>query len=349
MLSLLSTVKPAVNPKSAIEAQASVALTVTENKVTATASNGEIAIVAYSKRPSGTPGTAVVPPEPLMRYLSTHPKAEAARFTAGGGVLQVAVADLPPYTFRLLETSPPPIPDVDGEPLLVPWHLLEPGFVAVRSAVDPGTGLVQISRSDGHVSMTATDSYRLASVSAPVASGDDFRALVPASTIQTALRVGPTSVALDTRRRSIQFAGPDVRVVARTAVYPFPNVASVLATQPAPTVEVDVETLKLALVRLGSVVSSEPLIVQIRNSRLTLAATSRGIGSGRETLDVRSADVVDFRLRMDYRYLVEALDGHAEHLKLGWAGGAQPVFFTSDNLGGGRLTTVVMPVRGPED
>jgi DNA polymerase III sliding clamp (beta) subunit (PCNA family) len=139
----------------------------------------------------------------------------------GAGDLVISGDNSSAYRFRTVLGSFPQPPKIQGEVRDVDMRQLGAGLSLVRSAVDKSKRLVQLVSVDKSLSLTTTDSYRLAQTVLPGAGFGDFTGVVPLSMLEQ-LGSDTTSVVVDAGGRAIEFRSDRVIYTARLAVGSFP-------------------------------------------------------------------------------------------------------------------------------
>lgn len=286
-----------------------VLLEVVGGRFDATGTDGDLAITSSVTATSPQPGEILLPPRPLISYLTTLPAdADVTVQRLSTDELEVGMAGRTPYRFRpisasftrpsgaRLETRPV---DLDG---------LAGALRIIGHATSREHRGVQLVSGEQGLVLNATDNYRLASAQLPRAGFGAISAVVPLNVLELVARLELPSVAIDTKRTVIRFASPSTSVTAKLLAAPFPPTESLLAGRGNASIDLPVPELRAALRPLEAVAAERPLTVDITGDTITLSATNLEVGAGTEQVVCpRGSGAPSFRFGVSAVYLKDAI------------------------------------------
>lgn len=311
-------------------------------------SDGETTISAQVPVVDTEDGQALVLPGPLGKYLATLDAEAAVAVSVGAdghSDLEVTAAGCRPYTFRPISATFPMPAAIKSAPAGVDFARLLAALKSVRASTSKENPGVQLVSNGTTLHLYSTDSYRLSGAELPEAGFGDFTGQVSLGVLERIARQQIDRVSIDTRGRTLRFAGPEVVVSTRLLASPFPPVENVLANLPPHSVTLPTAELRRALARLGAVSGeATPLRCHVADDVMSISVENADIGTGAEevALPKPAASTLDFGVKLGY--LSDAVAAHdTTEVTFGWTLADQPLFVVSAEPF--PVTTVVMPVR----
>lgn len=304
----------------------SIALAAKGDEVVLMGSDGELTIRARVSATIREEGSCLVVPRPVLRYLAGFVEKECILEDEGAGDLVISGDNSSAYRFRTVLGSFPQPPKIQGEVRDVDMRQLGAGLSLVRSAVDKSKRLVQLVSVDKSLSLTTTDSYRLAQTVLPGAGFGDFTGVVPLSMLEQ-LGSDTTSVVVDAGGRAIEFRSDRVIYTARLAVGSFPAVESIINSRPERMVTLPVASMRKAVERLSSVSPNAPVWCTLDQRKLVLKVEEREVGSGEEALDIKGNVSPEMTFGLNLSYLGDALVGQGDEVDLYYSDPHSPFYF----------------------
>jgi DNA polymerase-3 subunit beta len=338
-INLCSKVVAAGRPSTLV--YSSIALAAKGDEVVLMGSDGELTVRVRIEAEVEEEGTCLVVPRPVLRYLAGFVEKKCLLEDAGAGDLVISGETSSAYRFRTVLGSFPQPPKIQGTARAVDMSQLGTGLSLVRTAVDKAKRLVQLVSTDKDLSLTTTDSYRLAQAVLPGAGFGEFTGVVPLSMLEQ-LGSDTTSVVIDASGRAIEFRSASVVYTARLAVGSFPAVDSILKARPERMVSIPAAEMRKAVERLSSVASSAPVWCTLGQRTLVLKVDEREVGSGEESLVIKGNVDPEMTFGLNLTYLDDALVGKADEVDLYYSDPRSPFYFCFEGDTGEASLTVAI-------
>lgn len=336
---------------SSLAAYTGVHLDVTGSTFTARGSDGDTTVASAMKVSDTENGFVLVPPKPLLRYLSKlNPDTRVLVCSDTATSLSVTAQGASAYKFVALAVPFPAFSLPRRDKVAVDLDGLADAVVVVRDCSAALSGgkekVVQLVSTPELVLLHATDRYRLARAKLSAGSGfGEFDGLVPLRVLELVAGADPTHVQVDTKSRQLIFHGEGVVVATRLAQDPFPTVESVLNQQAPYKVSLNRAAVCSALRRLAAVAApGSALRVAVAGDQVVFTASNASAGSGEErvTLDHQAPGEVELLVNFDYA--VSAFNTHADsEVGLSWSSPHAAVFVTAAEPV--PSTLVIMPMK----
>lgn len=351
--SILTRAMSVMSNNPALVAYSGVLLTVEEQKLTVTASDGVTTVrLMLPVDENAVDGILVVPPAPLDKWLQTLPsKTDVTLAVDSGTELTATPANAKAYTFRALAaTFPVTIP---AKPVVTPidfsWLTAATGAVSRSAAAavagERGDEVVQLSTGDFGVRLYSTDKFRVTRVECPeIAWPTSVKMLLHLKVLKTLAKLGVSGIVDLKNDTTAGFAVKDGILTTRVLDASFPPVESVMDAPTAHTVTIPVNLMKKALTRLACVASgSLPLVVSVDQDVLTLCMNSVDVGSGLEEIPLESSDVA-VKFGVNLSYLADAFAAcPTDNVEFGWTSPTAPLRLHAPSSS--PVTVIVMPVN----
>jgi DNA polymerase III sliding clamp (beta) subunit (PCNA family) len=315
--------------------------------LTASGTDGDVAVQSRTIVHVDEPGEAIVAPRPLLSILDGVAPAAEVTLSAADGTLTVSCAGASPYRLRLITVTYPPSVGPSTPPLPANLSGLGRAVTAVRAATSLAYHGVQVVSSSSGLQLAATDQYRLHVATMRDGSFGEFSGLIPLSVLDHVVRAHPSKVAADSDSNVVGFAGDRTSVAARLLSGTFPSIDTILATTDTDVrLQVNASDLRAALTRLEAIGGSAPISVSVGDDGLKLAAADAEIGDGCEDVRlVSGGGETRVGFAADRSFLADAVAAHGDAvIDLWWRGPHHPVRFHSSDPEM-TIATVVMPVR----
>lgn len=281
----LATVAPALPRKATRPELAGIHITTADDHATLTATDGSTTITttipcADNADINTQDGTILVPGRVLTSLVANLP-AKPIILTAAGGVLQ-ATCGSARFSMQLMtvEDFPPSpnTPDAVGE---ISGHDLAHaiGQVATASSGDdtlPMLTGVKITAGDGHLTMQATDRFRLHTRTLPW-DGANLDILAPATTLRDAAKlIGSQPATILANDHQLGFSTADTTIISRRIDADYPKTASLIPTTCTTAARVDKATLLDAVKRVSTIGDANaPIHLKFEDGTLTIESADQ--------------------------------------------------------------------------
>lgn len=317
---------------------------VADGDVVVIGSDGETSVAARCAATVHSSGSVIVVGRALAAYCSGLESDAPLVVRLEGGRLVVR-GNGRVYHFATFEGTYSQVDSAGDDGVAVGAQMITRLYSAVRHAVDPRTSLVKLTIGDGRAVMYATDSYRLASASTPLAGGPTS-ILIPTTGLSLALRQAPETLCVDQRGRVATFTSPYISTTVRLGAAAFPAVETVLVDEETNACDVERSALERALGRLASVAGSEPLRCRIREGLIDVTVAS-GEGAGGEriaggTVEGTGREEVEFGI--SGKHLIDALSAcGGKDVRIGYSSERRPIRVSSISSDV-SIACIIMPV-----
>jgi len=295
----LQLVSRAVATRSAIQALSGVMLTAEGDKLTLSATDGEISIRSHLAAEVVTPGSALVPGRLVVDVLRSLSDNQATLERKGTGEVSISSGKAQ-FSLRALPSEDfPNLPEPAGDTAISLSADAFAGTIdkvaraASKDETRPVLTGVLVSATGPQLRMVATDSYRLsvkeAALSDAVAS--DFESNVPARALQELSRIvadiGAKSISLESRQNQIVFGVDRLMLASRVIDGQFPNYQQLIPDSFDHEINLSREEV-LTVVRRISLMAQRnaPLRLKFEQGGLTVSAQTPDVGEASEALPV---------------------------------------------------------------
>lgn len=356
--SALNTVSRAVSPKASMPVLSGILLTAQGGKLTGTGYDLDMAIETSIPASIEGEGAVVLPAKQVAEIVKRLPRPEVT-LTAEGNSVKIQAGRA---TFDLLSMKAadyPALPTAEGAQVILPADVLKQtvGKVGFAAAADDSRAVltgVLVAMSQGDLTMTATDSFRLATRKVK-AAGEMAPVVLPAKFLNELERAASAEVRLVLGAAWVQATVGNTRYISRLLEGEFPNVGRVMPNEASiPTwVTADRDELLGAIERVSVMCVDDLAAVQLTldedtHDHLLVTSTNPAVGEAREELVIFSdcADGHDsMTVALRPRYLREALRAATgKDARLGYTDNRKPILIRDEDEG---YRYVVMPVMKP--
>lgn len=346
----LSTAAQVCSSNASLVAYTGVLLEVSGRKLTVRGTDGDTTVAVTIALADGTDGHILVPPKPVLKYLSKLPgDAEVTIAAQTATAVEVTVTGSAPYKFTALAVPFPSYTPLRRDKVTADLTELAAAVRLVRDCAGALSGgkekVVQLVSDDTSLRLHSTDRYRLARADlGPAASFGTFDGLLPLRVLDLVASTDPNRVQLDNKGRQLVFHNENVTVATRLAQDPYPTVESVLNVDPPHKARIPRGQAVTALRRLAAVTApGSALRVTLAQDTATFAVNNSATGSGTETVTLPEVAGGEVTFAVNFDYVVSAFATlEPDVVTLGWAGPLSPIFVTaSDPM---PTTLVIMPM-----
>lgn len=341
-----------------IPEQAGVKLSVSGDRITAIGSNSAYAVRVRTAVTEPADGSVIIDGRAISALLRTFDKSAKVSAAQKGGDLAVTI-DGHAYRFATTEGTYPPVTFAEAAGQAVDLTGLPAAVKAVSSSVAKGSKSasgpisgVHVRTGDDKVQLSGTDSFRLVRRTIPAPGIADGELILPVVGLGliALLATKETHVGIDEGK--IQVDGNDgdltVTIWAASLSGTYPNVDNLIASQPAPKVQIPVAELELALGRLAPFTTGAGAQTWVKlaggENRLVVSVSAANVGGGEETIEV-DGDLTGFDAAVNRQYFADLLAATSNgNAKLGWTAGKSstaPIVVADD----GGMFGLCMPIR----
>jgi DNA polymerase-3 subunit beta len=305
-----------------------------DGRLTATATDLELAVTAYIGAQVVTEGSSTVPVVKLSRMLARIKadealiiKAEGTKttFSMDGRTFSLDGAkaeDFPPTPSRFDKRS-----EVDGAELK---DRLKRVVISARTDTDrPVLHAVNMQAKDGTLTLAATDGFQLATFTMPY-KGADFEANVPLSVVAALIRLLPKDdvVGVDVGEHTIRFTFKHYDVTSTLIQGTFPNYRRVIPEDFEHAVMVDRDAL-LSEAETAMVLASDGsgiIRLLVLDGALRIVAKSEEVGDYEADIPAQVEGVEGSKVGLSGRFMLNILARmQAGTVRLQWQRGDSPV------------------------
>lgn len=350
----LSVVSRVASNKTSLPVLNNILIRTEKNRLLLAATNLEVAITEYIGAKVASEGAITIPARLLSEFIANLPKGNV-ELSVDGSKLHIA-ADKYVSTINGMPADEfPALPVIDNaKTLKLATGLLKTAIaqtVLTASSDDTRPVLTGVlcHVHEGQLYFAATDGYRLAEKRL-MASTDDIRALIPASTLSDVSRVMPEDcdeVEMLIDDSQVRFRMNDIEVTSRLIEGNFPDYRQLIPKE----TEIHATLSRTEFARVTKIASlfaresGGSVTVATDESKQLLSIHSIASQLGENTSEATAEVDSDGSVTLNSRYLIEAL-GCFDHDKIqfGFSGKLAPCVL-SDIDGNGDYQHIVMPLR----
>lgn len=192
---------------------------------------------------------------------------------------------------------------------------------------------------NGLLSLTASDTYRLAMASVNVEAAD-YRALIPAKYLKELLKLKPDKLSIALGKKQIGFTAGDNTLTIRLLDESYPDVSKVVPADHKTSINATMDGLNKPLANMikRAMLIRDTVQVSVADGELTIAAEGE-VGSMKESLPVNQ-DGEDVSLHLNGKYLQDVMGYEGIEILLNGADG--PVIVKRP---GYKYTYLVLPIK----
>lgn len=329
-------------------AYSGVFISLLNNIVSITGSDGETTIVSRFTVESGIDGSVLVLPKPLSAYLSSLDSEVlvTVQLNKQGDEISVTPTNSNVYNFRTISSTFPLTVFPAGDARKVNFTRFASAISSARLAAAKENPVVQLVSSEIGLALHSTDNYRLTRVYMPEASIGDFTGVLSLQVLERLAKMEPTDVTVDSRSRVISFSNESTTIITRLLSTPFPNVDGVIEGMPKQRVTINSELIVIACDRLASLTDSAPVQCKLQGKNFEMTVRNADLGSGAEGFMIsENEEVSSFEFLARLGYLKDAVvSTNSKIFILSYSSPIQPLYIWTESPM--DVMTVVMPVRG---
>lgn len=312
----LGTVARAANTRNALPILANVLIKTSENQLSISATNLDIAITEYCGAKVSQEGSITVPARLMQDFISNLPSG-IIELTLDDSRLHIKTDQYNSVINGVVADDFPVMPAItDGKKWSLPADLLKKSlqqviFAASNDQTRPVLTGILLHVVDGVVYMAATDSHRLAEKNLGKTK-ENYSLLIPATAMQDLLRIvgdveGEVQITSDDQQ--ILFQAGDVELVARLIDAKYPDYRRLIPEKFAVTASVKRADL-INVTKVSSLFARESagsITINVDETDQTISVRSIASQLGENTSTARCAVVGSGGITLNSRYLLDAL------------------------------------------
>ncbi len=350
----LAVVSRVASNKTSLPVLNNILLRTENNRLLLAATNLEVAITEYIGAKVSSEGSITIPARLLSEFVANLPKGNVD-LKVDGTKLHISSENYVSTINGMLADEFPALPEIESaHTLTLATSLLKTAIsqtILTASSDDTRPVLTGVlcHVHEGQLYFAATDGYRL-SERRLMASQDEIRALIPASTLADVARVVPEDcdeVVLLIDESQVRFRMNDIEVTSRLIEGNFPDYRQLIPKE----TEIHAKLSRTEFVRVTKISSlfaresGGSVTVTTDRDKGLLSIHSVASQLGENTSEAQAEIDADGSVTLNSRYLVEALGCFdQEKIRFGFSGKLAPCVL-SDVDGKGDYQHIVMPRR----
>lgn len=350
----LGVVARVASAKTSLPILSNILLRTENNRLLLAATNLEVAITEYIGAKVSSEGSITIPARLLSEFVANLPKGNV-ELIVDGSKLQIKSENYNSTIHGMLADEFPALPEIESaHTLTLGTNLLKTAIsqtVLTASSDDTRPVLTGVlcHTYEGNLYFAATDGYRL-SERRLVASSEEIKALIPASTLSDVARVVPEDcdeVIMLIDDSQVRFRMNDIEVTSRLIEGNFPDYRQLIPKE----TEIHATLSRSEFVRVTKVASlfaresggSVTVTTERDTGKLSIHSVASQLG---ENTSEAAAEIDnDGSVTLNSRYLIEALGCFDQSkIRFGFSGKLAPCVL-SDIESGGEYQHIVMPLR----
>ena len=296
-----------------------------DNKVSLTATNLEMAVVEYVPVSSAKNGAITVPARLLAEFVGNLPRGEKITLKAEGAKLNVSAGKYTSVINGMTADDFPELPEID-EKAAVKYQLgideFKVGISEVVVAVSndttrPAFTGVYFNTKDNNLYIAATDGYRLAEKNFIKKVSSEIRAVVPASSLQEVLRsisddMEDVEIVFD--ESQVRFRMGEIEITSKLIDGTFPDYRAVFNMSEDIKIILDKAEL-IRVAKMAAIFSREvnlSIVCEADAEKQVFAVSSilNEVGENRSEIPAKVED--SEKVKVDSRQLITALNAIEE-------------------------------------
>ena len=348
--------KVAASTKAGLPILSNVLLRASDNILSLTATNLEIAVVEYVNAKSISNGTLTVPAKLLADFVSNLPK-DDVNLKANGDKLAIKCGSYKSTVNGILADDYPELPSVNENEALG----FKVGIEAFKEAVSqvivaasndtsrPALTGVYFNSFNGDVYIAATDGYRLADRKFVEGVDQQIKAIVPASTLRDVLGFINDSmdeIEILISDALIRFRLGEIEVTSKLIDGSFPDYRKLIPD----TAECTLVLNKAELSRMTKMAalfakqSGGSVICEANQEKQNFAVCAVASELGENVSSIDTSVEKDAKVTLNSRYVLDALNAIADtEVKFSFSGKLAPIVLR--NSKGDNYTHIIMPLK----
>ena len=318
-LNLVSRV--AVGAKSTLPILTNVLIKVESGKVSLITTNLDMAIIDFVPVISAKDGAITVPARLLTEFVQNLPTKEKIKISVDGNKVKIESGK---YSSTINGVAPddfPELPEIDDKKTVVyqmPTAEFKAGLEQVIIAASgdttrPALTGVYFNTSDGDLYVAATDGYRLAEKQFIKGVESDIKVIVPKSSLQEVLRSIPENIddvefLFDDSQ--VRFRMGEIEIISKLIDGTFPDYRRLIPSDNNVKLVLDREEL-IRIVKMAGLFARESnrvIVCETNKEEGVLSVSSIANEVGENKSDISTEVKLDGNVKVDSRYLLEALN-----------------------------------------
>ncbi|HWT55621.1 MAG TPA: DNA polymerase III subunit beta [Candidatus Microsaccharimonas sp.] len=349
----LGAVARVANTRGTLPILANVLVKTSNNRLSLSATNLDIAITQYIGAKVQTEGSITVPARLMQEFISSLPSG-VINLELEETKLKISTDQYNSTVNGIVADDFPVMPAIaSGKTIQLDGPLLKKGlqqvvFAASNDESRPVLTGVLIHSFEGKLYLAATDSYRLAEKEIG-ATKDEVSLLVPASAMNDLLRVladDVEKVELTYDEQQVLFSVGDVELVARLLEGKYPDYRKLIPTTFAVTVRLKRADL-LNVTKVSSLFARESagsVTIKVDEAAQELSIRSIASQLGENTATATGTVSGSGEITLNSRYLLDALQAFgAEELTFGFNGKLDPTCLNDTQ--NSDYAHIIMPLK----
>ena len=350
----LGSVARVANTRNALPILANVLIKTSNNRLSLSATNLDIAITHYIGAKVSEEGSITVPARLMQDFISSLPSGVIS-LELKETKLRITTEQYQSTVNGIMADDFPVMPAItNGQSWSIPGALLKKTlqqvvFAASSDETRPVLTAVLLHTSDGWLYMAATDSYRLAERKIST-NTEAVRLLVPATAMQDLLRIigdGADEVLVTHDEQQILFQVGDVELVTRLVEGKYPDYQKLIPSSFATTA-----TLKRAdfvnVTKVSSLFARESagsITIEVDEVSESLSIRSVASQLGENTAQATAKTTGSGTITLNSRYLLDALAAFSgDEVTFGFNGKLEATLLT--DTANTDYKHVIMPLKG---
>ena len=349
----LGAVARVANSRGTLPILANVLVKTSNNRLSLSATNLDIAITQYIGAKVEDEGSITVPAKLMQEFISSLPSG-IINLELDETKLKIATDQYQSTVNGIVADDFPVMPAItSGKTIKLDGHLLKKGlqqvvFAASNDESRPVLTGVLIHSFEGKLYLAATDSYRLAEKEIGK-SKDEVSLLVPATAMNDLLRVlgdDVEQVQLTYDEQQVLFSVGDVELVARLLEGKYPDYRKLIPSSFQVSVQVKKADL-LNVTKVSSLFARESagsVTIKVDETKQELSIHSIASQLGDNTATATGKITGNGEITLNSRYLLDALQAFsAEELTFGFNGKLDPTCLSDAKSA--DYTHIIMPLK----
>lgn len=350
----LGSVARVANTRNALPILANVLIKTSNNRLSLSATNLDIAITHYIGAKVSEEGSITVPARLMQDFINSLPSG-VINLDLKETKLSITTEQYQSTVNGIMADDFPVMPAITtGQTWTIPGALLKKTlqqvvFAASSDETRPVLTAVLLHTSEGDLYMAATDSYRLAERKLNT-NKEDVRLLVPASAMQDLLRIigdGADDVIVTHDDQQILFQVGDVELVTRLVEGKYPDYQKLIPTSFATTATLK-RTDFLNVTKVSSLFARESagsITIEVDEETKLLSIRSVASQLGENTAQAEAKATGSDSITLNSKYLLDALNAlTGDEVIFGFNGKLEATLLT--DAGNTEYKHVIMPLKG---
>ena len=353
----LGSVARVASSRNTLPILANVLVKTTNNRLSLSATNLDIAITHYIGAKVATEGSITVPAKLMQDFMNSLPSS-VINLELQETKLRITTDQYQSTVNGIVSDDFPVMPAItNGRSWSVPAGVLKKSlqqvvFAASSDETRPVLTAVLLHSFEGALYMAATDSYRLAEKRLN-ANTEDVRLLVPATAMQDLLRIigdGAEDILVTHDDQQILFQVGDVELVTRLVDGKYPDYQKLIPASFATTATLK-RTDFVNVTKVSSLFARESagsVTIEVDEASQSLSIRSVASQLGENTAQATAKTTGSGSITLNSRYLLDALNAlNGDEVTFGFNGKLEATLLTdTTDAGKAEYKHVIMPLKG---